>query len=1152
MIGGSGSGTGSGTPGTPGMMPDFCVPGMDVQTPYGDHDDHPVIPGGGTGSGTGSGTPINPMVIPLFPGNMDACSGFVTYTDVLISKVNCTTKIMRTWEVREWYCGGEETKERPQIIELTDDEAPVIVACPAPFEVTTNDDCAANVPLPEILAEDACDNGINVKVQHPWGIVEFENGVPGFANLETGEHELTYIVTDDCGNERRCMTTVTIKDNTEPVAICEQNTVVSISLDGNTIVSSDVLDDGSWDECGDVTTCAVKMADVLRFRGMSEDSMINGVKHVLKSRMDDGCLQEYVSGIEMDGVTYLSEDDLCVPYLRLCCTDVGTDQMVIFRAMDHGGNSSDCMVNVEVQDKSIADLTCPPDTSLDCRVPFDMNNLGIQFGNYTILDNCEGTQDIDTLVTSDVNQCGTGDIVRQFSISSLGQVVRSCKQHITLINDTPFVHSDVEWPVDFTTTCGTVSQLTPEGIESNPDLGEIFARPIFRSGSDNCSLLGFDYEDEYFAEDPISQECGVLRRTWTVIDWCTQVNGSFVTFDSIQTIKVVNDVAPTILTANDTTLMSTNATCTSTELFIWREATDDCTPKSQLRWTHEILDASGNVLSTYADGSPIVGDVRDVKGVLGAGEFTINYSVMDGCGNVSRTTQKVTILPSKRPVPICKNGISITLNQHGEAELWVSDLDAGSYHPCGTELELELSFEAGFVKDSLQLRCSDLGQNLIRMHVKEVQTGLQDFCNASVEVQDPLNSCLLLGRTTVSGEVHTETQHMIEEVKMELGGAVPFEMTDGSGEYAFGQMPMGGDYELVPEKDEDHLAGISTLDLILIQRHILGIEKLDSPYKLIAADVNSSEDVNGVDLVELRKLILGIYEELPENTSWRFVDESHLFQDLENPWQGALAESYEILSLSSDMDIDFIGVKVGDVNGDVSESLSGGGLDLRSGRWPWVLEYDNLTFQAGDLIIIPFYSRNYERISGYQFTMEFDPSMLEVLELRNDDDDSSESIHFHIESGEWISVSYGNEEIEDKTSDEQLFELVFEAKSDGILSEAIQLSSFVTESEAYRGYHEKVAIQLEVIEDVKTEIIRATPNPWVTETQIEFMIGKAGKAAWEFYDIHGKLLSRQTNSYEEGLYFMSVNRNELDANGVIYVKLITDENISEYKMILVD
>ena len=53
---------------------------------------------------------------------------------------------------------------------------------------------------------------------------------------------------------------------------------------------------------------------------------------------------------------------------------------------------------------------------------------------------------------------------------------------------------------------------------------------------------------------------------------------------------------------------------------------------------------------------------------------------------------------------------------------------------------------------------------------------------------------------------------------------------------------------LTASKNDDYLNGVSTLDLLLIQRHILGIETLDDPYKFIAADVNNDQEITATDL----------------------------------------------------------------------------------------------------------------------------------------------------------------------------------------------------------------------------------------------------------------------------------------------------------------
>jgi len=72
----------------------------------------------------------------------------------------------------------------------------------------------------------------------------------------------------------------------------------------------------------------------------------------------------------------------------------------------------------------------------------------------------------------------------------------------------------------------------------------------------------------------------------------------------------------------------------------------------------------------------------------------------------------------------------------------------------------------------------------------------------------------------------------------------------------------------------------------LIQKHILFIERFGDYKKLLAADVNSDSDINVLDLLDLRKIILGIAEKLPNNTPslhFLFQNANNLIKSLSNP-----------------------------------------------------------------------------------------------------------------------------------------------------------------------------------------------------------------------------------------------------------------------------
>lgn len=60
------------------------------------------------------------------------------------------------------------------------------------------------------------------------------------------------------------------------------------------------------------------------------------------------------------------------------------------------------------------------------------------------------------------------------------------------------------------------------------------------------------------------------------------------------------------------------------------------------------------------------------------------------------------------------------------------------------------------------------------------------------------------------------------------------------------------------------LKGLGILDLIDIRRHILGLKRFETECRVEAADVNRDGLINGIDLVETRKMILGIYTRWPD------------------------------------------------------------------------------------------------------------------------------------------------------------------------------------------------------------------------------------------------------------------------------------------------
>lgn len=135
-------------------------------------------------------------------------------------------------------------------------------------------------------------------------------------------------------------------------------------------------------------------------------------------------------------------------------------------------------------------------------------------------------------------------------------------------------------------------------------------------------------------------------------------------------------------------------------------------------------------------------------------------------------------------------------------------------------------------------------------------------------------------------------------------------------------------FTLIPQGDVEPLNCVTTFDLVLISRYILGMNEMQGNSlqqfsNLIAADVNNSGTVSTFDLVHLRQLILNVISDFPTNESWRFfkLDEAlELINDpavVQNPWLlgNSLDMNLEFTADDLNTDLNLLGIKTGDING---------------------------------------------------------------------------------------------------------------------------------------------------------------------------------------------------------------------------------------------
>ena len=202
-----------------------------------------------------------------------------------------------------------------------------------------------------------------------------------------------------------------------------------------------------------------------------------------------------------------------------------------------------------------------------------------------------------------------------------------------------------------------------------------------------------------------------------------------------------------------------------------------------------------------------------------------------------------------------------------------------------------------------------------------LQIATIDENNQPVSIQSPwIRASETCVKTTASlgGQITTPDGRPIENVRIINSGTDDL-LTDENGVYLILNLVRNQSYAISPEKLDADINDLTTLDLILILKHILNREVLDSPYKLVAADVNNDRTITVLDLITLQQFILNKIPELPAG-NWIFLPKQFQFTNNENILSNSFPTEITTSELITDqLDYDFIGIRVGDVSYDIEE-----------------------------------------------------------------------------------------------------------------------------------------------------------------------------------------------------------------------------------------
>ncbi|GIV31808.1 MAG: hypothetical protein KatS3mg030_110 [Saprospiraceae bacterium] len=319
-------------------------------------------------------------------------------------------------------------------------------------------------------------------------------------------------------------------------------------------------------------------------------------------------------------------------------------------------------------------------------------------------------------------------------------------------------------------------------------------------------------------------------------------------------------------------------------------------------------------------------------------------------------------------------------------------------------------------------------------------------------------------------------------------------------------------YEVTPYKNDNWLCGLSTFDLVLIKKHIMGVEPLGSPYKIIAADavIDDYNALNQIDIDALHALILHEESSIVDNTSWRFVDASYQFINPSDPLQEMFAESVTVNTLPATAD--FVALKVGDVNLSCQAGCLDGPVVVEDrAAEQLALGVPSVGGERGEVLLVPFYWQSDMCADGLQMGIRFDASALAFEDVVTAGGLMTKSNFGLKDAGKgalrlsWVS-DMGVAVDADLRRGTELFVLQFRLLKDvADVRGVLWPDDEVLPNEAYGSDGRIYGLQW-----AKAEVgtsgdfeVRTYPNPFADELSFEIIASSAGPATLMLFDSHG-------------------------------------------------
>jgi len=512
----------------------------------------------------------------------------------------------------------------------------------------------------------------------------------------TPSTSVTLTVTDVNGNSATCQATVTVDDNTPPIAICQD---VTVELDGSgngTAVASDV-DNGSNDVCGiqslDISPSTFDCSQIgsVTVTLTVTDNNGNTSNCTANATVQDNInptavCQTAIVELDANGNGTLAGSDVDGGSSDNCgsltldvspgtfdCTHVGGSNTATLTVTDLGGNTASCTANVVVQDNEKPTPLC------ETGVIVLLDGSG--FGSIA-------TSDIDA---NSSDACGVSTTTispTTFDCSTTGS--QSVVLTVTDVNSNSSnctATVDVQDRISPTAICqGTTVSLDANGSAS------VTASTIDNGSSDNCSLSSITVNPSTFD----CNDLGNVTVTLTVEDPSGNSD------DCTAVVVVEDNIDPTAICQSISVDLDANGEVNLAASQVDNGSSDNCAMHS--------LGVSPNTF-----------ECADV------GPNNVTLTVTDIANNTATCSATVTIEDNTAPTAICQDA-TVEVDASGNASIVVSDVDNNSTDNCGI---------TSYAVNPSTFDCSTVGSVTVTLDLEDL-AGNQSSCTATVSAQDNL------------------------------------------------------------------------------------------------------------------------------------------------------------------------------------------------------------------------------------------------------------------------------------------------------------------------------------------------------------------------------------------------------------------------------